>query len=407
MYDKNYPDKLHTDKAYACRWKAHDPSNELRTFYKMNYAKNYNDYLDAISAYQCPGQNMLFATKSGDIALKPKGQFPAKWKGQGDFVMPGDDSTYMWRGFIPDSENIVMHNPARGFVSSANQLPYDTSYPYYLGPATTYPVYRGFIVNRNLGSMQNISAEDMQHMQTSNYNVFAEIARPVLLNYMDKSGLSNDEKKYLELLQNWNLKSDPGEKGAVVFNVWWDNLMEVIYRDEFSQTNLPLLWPDESALVDGIKKDSAYAFADNINTAEKETIANCVNAAFKTAFTKLQELEKNDMFEWSKYKNSGVRHLLKIPQLSRLNLVSGGGEHIINCLKQYHGPSWRMVTELTDEVNAYGIYPGGQSGNPGSKYYDTFINDWLVGKYYKLLFSGKDVVQNTSGLKGKKTLSKS
>ena len=66
-----------------------------------------------------------------------------------------------------------------------------------------------------------------------------------------------------------------------------------------------------------------------------------------------------------------------------------------------------MVTELTDEVNAYGIYPGGQSGNPGSKYYDTFINDWLVGKYYKLLFAGKDVVQNTSGLKGKITFSKS
>jgi penicillin amidase len=33
---------------------------------------------------------------------------------------------------------------------------------------------------------------------------------------------------------------------------------------------------------------------------------------------------------------------------------------------------------------AYGIYPGGQSGNPGSRYYDNFIADWSKGKYYRL-----------------------
>src|SRR5207249_5262056 len=136
--------------------------------YKLNHAKNYHDYLDAISTYQCPGQNMVFATKGGDIVLKQQGQFPAKWKGQGDFVMPGEDTTYEWRGFIPDSANVVIHNPERGFVSSANQMPYDTSYPYYLGGK--YPVYRGYIINRTLSGMNNITVEDMERVQTSNYN---------------------------------------------------------------------------------------------------------------------------------------------------------------------------------------------------------------------------------------------
>ena len=39
----------------------------------------------------------------------------------------------------------------RGFVSSANQLPVDTSYPYYLG--IDYPEYRGLIINRKLNGM--------------------------------------------------------------------------------------------------------------------------------------------------------------------------------------------------------------------------------------------------------------
>ena len=32
MYDRSYPDKLLSGKAYACRWLAHDSSNEIRTF---------------------------------------------------------------------------------------------------------------------------------------------------------------------------------------------------------------------------------------------------------------------------------------------------------------------------------------------------------------------------------------
>ena len=53
-----------------------------------------------------------------------------------------------------------------------------------------------------------------------------------------------------------------------------------------------------------------------------------------------------------------------------MNVISGGGDDIINAFTKYHGPSWRMVVELTDKINAYAIYPGGQDGNPGSKYYD-------------------------------------
>ena len=133
MYDPHYPDKLHTNKYYACRWKAHDESNELGAVLKLIRAKNYNDYLDAVSGFTCPGQNFVFADKAGDIAIRQQGMFPALWYRQGDFIMPGDDSSYAWQGYIPDSLNIAMHNPERGFVSSANQCPYNPfAYPYYM-----------------------------------------------------------------------------------------------------------------------------------------------------------------------------------------------------------------------------------------------------------------------------------
>lgn len=66
---------------YAVRWKAHDPSNELKLFYQLDHAKNYADYYEWRLQYlTCPGQNCLFATKSGDIAIWQQAIFPAKWK---------------------------------------------------------------------------------------------------------------------------------------------------------------------------------------------------------------------------------------------------------------------------------------------------------------------------------------
>jgi penicillin amidase len=45
-----------------------------------------------------------------------------------------------------------------------------------------------------------------------------------------------------------------------------------------------------------------------------------------------------------------------------------------------------MIVEMSSPPKALGIYPGGQSGNPGSKYYDNFIDDWAIGNYKELIF---------------------
>ena len=67
-------------------------------------------------------------------------------------------------------------------------------------------------------------------------------------------------------------------------------------------------------------------------------------------------------------------------------LLLAVGRNIVNATKHSHGPSWRMIVHLTDKIEAYGVYPGGQSGNPGSKYYDSFVDQWAAGKYYTIWF---------------------
>ncbi|HEV8081630.1 MAG TPA: penicillin acylase family protein [Chitinophagaceae bacterium] len=390
MYDKNFNGgKSTNNKFYAVRWKAHDPSNELKMFTLLDRAKNYADYSEAIKYLHTPGQNCLFASKNGDIAIWDQGEFPAKWKRQGDFVMPGIDSSYFWQGMIPQEENPHQVNPERGFVSSANQLPADSAYPYYLGGS--YPPYRGWEINKRLTAMDNITPEDMMKLQTDNYNVFAEMAVPVLIKNMDVAKLDGNERNYFELLKKWDLKNGIQSKGATIFVLTWDSLENKVWKDEFMKSGNSLMLPHESTLLNNILKDSAFKFIDDVNTPQVETLGDVVTSAFKSTIATLKDADINGKLEWAKYKDTKVENLARLDAFSRLHLPIGGGTNTINATNTKHGPSWRMVVSLTPETQSWGVYPGGQSGNPGSRFYDSFIDTWVKGAYNILwIMKGSD-----------------
>jgi penicillin amidase len=390
MFDAHYQNAQSMGRNLAVKWTGHNASTGVETFYKLNRAKNYDDYIGAISLWKCPGQNFVFASKSGDIAIKQQGNFVARWNRQGDFIMPGQDSSYDWQGYIPNDENPMIKNPERGFVSSANQKSVDSTYPYYLGTAASFPLYRGISVNKHLSTMNQITAEDMQGLQTNNYNVFAEVARPALNKFIDLNTLSGDAQKMVKEMNSWDLYNHPNSKGITVFKIIWDSVEDAVWGDELAGAKVPLTKPEAYVLVDQMNKDSNFIVADDIRTLDKvENLKDQVKLGIEKATKTLLALEKENKLIWASFKATSVNHLTKIPALSRLNLPIGGGVNIINATTENHGPSWRMVVHLTDEIEAYGLYPGGQSGNPGSPYYDTFVDYWAAGKYYRLLFLPK------------------
>ena len=404
MFDKSYSGgRSMNNKYYAVRWKAHDASNELKIFNMLNHAKNYTDYSAAVTNLHTPGQNCVFACKNGDIAIRTQGEWPAKWKGQGDFVMPGTDTSYLWQGMIPQDEVPYQYNPERGFVSSANQKPVDdVTYPYYLG--RDYPMHRGIAINKRLNEMTNITPADMMALQTDNLDIGAAMVKPVILANMKEAELSAAEKKYFDIFKNWDSRNEVGSKGPTVFDQFWNYFDKVVYDDEYANAPKVIMRPFFSTLQEAILKDSAYKFLDDVSTPQKETLADDITAAFKKAVVDLQKIEADGKLDWEKYKATRINHLAKLAPFSRLNLPIGGGIRSVNAAKADHGPSWRMVISLTAKTEAYGVYPGGQSGNPGSKYYDSFVDQWAAGKYYSLWMMTKEET-NDKRIKSKITFS--
>ena len=81
-----------------------------------------------------------------------------------------------------------------------------------------------------------------------------------------------------------------------------------------------------------------------------------------------------------------IASLLRLPAFGSGNFESGGTGSTINALNDGHGPSWRMVVQMGPKVKGYGIFPGGESGNPGSFFYNDMFKTWNEGQLKELLF---------------------
>src|SRR5690606_16196722 len=99
VYDRNFPgnDLEQSKQNFALQWMAHEPSQEVLSIYKINRARNYQEYVSALTTFSSPAQNVAFASASGDIALWIQGKFPAKWQNQGKFLMDGSQSAFDWQ----------------------------------------------------------------------------------------------------------------------------------------------------------------------------------------------------------------------------------------------------------------------------------------------------------------------
>jgi len=373
-------------KYHAMRWIAHKKSNELKYFFELNRADGYDDYRQALKHYESPAQNWVFADRN-DIAITVAGAYPQKWDEQGRYIGDGSDPAYEWQGWIPFEQIPVIKNPERGFVSSANQEPVDNDYPYYLDDEFA-PFERGRRINDRLAAMENITPKDMQQLQMDVYSYHAETALPILFNNLNTDTLSETAQQAHQRLQEWNLENKGEKIAPSIFHHWWDAFYNAVWNDEYGTTDLALQWPSRDQTVQIIKKDSTLQWIDDVTTPQKETLAHLVNRSFQTAIEKLSQDYGSfgDGWKWGYVNETDIGHVGQVPGLGRVDVFTDGAGESVNAVRGSHGPSWRMVVQLGPEVKAWGIYPGGQSGNPGSKYYDNMIDEWVDGELNRLWF---------------------
>jgi penicillin amidase len=390
----------------ALRWVAHDVSDDIKTFYLLNRGKNYADYREALKYYTAPAQNFIFASADNDIAITPNGKFPLKFKDQGKFILDGSDHANDWQGWIPYEQNPTVKNPARGFVSSANQSATDQTYPYYINWQFDAPYERGKRINDRLTAMKNATVDSIRILQGDTYSIHAQNVLGAMLGYLDPAKMTAGQLQVYNILKKWNKRYDAGEIGATVFEVWWANFYRMTWDDKFSGKKTLLLYPNRDRTVKLLLTEPQSKWFDNTKTPGIETCRDIVNIAFTHSVAKLVK-EKGKLgegWQWGRVKSTEITHLANLDGFGSGNFIAGGASAVINAIHSGDGPSWRMVVQLGPVAKGYGVFPGGESGNPGSFYYDNMLQTWKDGKLNELLYL-QSAGENSKRIKSTLTLS--
>lgn len=378
---------------YAMRWITHETQgSEIRALHLLNRARTYDDYRAAIAYFRAPAQNFVFASNTNDIAITANGQFPLKWKGQGRFLLDGALPSHDWQGWIPFEHNPTAKNPRQDFLSSANQFPTDPSYPYYLNWRFAHPS-RAIRINERLASMTRATADSLRSLLNDNFNVDARRVLPLLLQSLQSVDSIRNMPEF-GVVSQWNYQNAAHEIGASIFEEWAGakgTLYQSIWADDFPADDY-LLPPTTDRTLTLIENERDSPWFDDRRTQDRvETADDIIRASFVEAVERLRRrygpLDPTS-WNWANVKATSIAHLVPaFTSFSRHHIAIGGGESIVNATSATHGPSWRMVVQLDNNwPKAYGLYPGGQSGNPGSTHYDNMIDAWSKGELNELLF---------------------
>ncbi len=374
---------------YAMRWTAHEASNELLAFFKINTARNYGNYLAALRFLSNPAQNVAFADRYGNYALWVNGRFPIKVRNQGKFLFGAIDGQAVWASVIPQNQKPHSFNHAQGYLASANQSSTDTTYPYYLNWEFANPS-RAIRINERLTRMSNATQDSMRTLQGDNFGVIARRCLPLMLAGLPKGSLSEPGKEILTEMQEWQYQYDSAATAPSFFEHWFDALADTLW-DEVAPFGSKLPSRDRTAQV--LEGWGELKWVDVAATPQREDIRQLLLISYNKAMRQLTHAygAAGKNWQWGRVKHTEMKHMLQIPGMGYGFVATSGSKGTVNATGQSHGPSWRMVVECGhDEVRAWGILPGGQSGNPGSAHFNDQLEDWRLNRLRSINFAPAD-----------------
>lgn len=381
----------------SMRWTAYEPSREPDNFMALGYASNANDWLYAMRDYGAPTQNGLVADRSGNIAIRSTGKYPIRpGDGRGNIIRDGSSSASDWVGYLPLERYPFSVNPAQGFLASANQQPVDPrDNPSYMG-SDWYSPWRAMRINSLLRADSSVTPDDMRGFQTDPGSARADAFVPLFLSsaaHADSGGLSSANlREAARLLAEWDRRYVRENRRAVLFEAamtelarrTWDEL------DSTRTTDGRLVVPEAQILLD-LTRSPQSIWWDNRYTPPREDRDAILALSLEQAYARLRAEKGNpdsSGWLWSNTRHANIRHLLRLPGFSALDIPVQGGPGTLNPSsgEGTQGSSWRMVVELGPEVRAWAVYPGGQSGAPGSARYTDRLSRWATGQLEPVLF---------------------
>ncbi len=392
-----------SDKAISMRWAGNMKSNEFSSIYKLNRAKNWTDFREAMKTFVSVSQNVSFASVDGDIGLQCCAGIPLR-KANGVTIVSGETDEYDWKGLIPFEKLPYVYNPQCGYISAANNRTIGTDYLYHISYWFELP-YRFNRINSLLESKSRLSADDFRAIQNDQKSELAEELTKTVVSILENSKqLSKPEQQALKTLKKWNYVMDKNSVAPLIFEELYFTFVENLLKDELPSDMLAQFIGSRLLVqhfAARIWKNKSSHWSDNIHTPnQNETFAEMVTKSFKETIAKLENKTWGEAHTFElKHPLGQVWMLDLLFNLNRGSFSMGGSSHTISPYTfsygsryaVFNGSSQRYIWDLDNWENNLAIIPTGTSGIPSSKHFCDQTEKYLAGNYYQLPFKRNNV----------------
>jgi len=376
------------DEVISMHWIGNDFSNELRSVYLLNRAKNVGDFKNAVRSFMSVSQNIVYADVDGNIGMYCCAGIPIR-KGNGIEILPGDTDEYDWKGFVPFERRPHSFNPSEGFVASANNKTVGERYPFYIGYWFDMP-HRIDRIREMLSEKKKFTVDDFKKMQLDQRSKLVTRMKGDIVALAENASLSPREQDALNSFSEWNGVMSGNSGAAALFEVFYVKFMRNCFHDEmgdevYEEFTAKTVMPKYA--VDAVWKKKSSSWCDDITTADvKENFTDMVHKSFKEAVGWLDDElgGRPSGWKWEDIHALTLKHPMGdvwiLDLLFNLNSETfpvGGSFHTVspyaysfrNPFVVTAGASHRHVYSTADWNMSRSIIPTGSSGIPASEHY--------------------------------------
>ncbi|MFW9849875.1 MAG: penicillin acylase family protein, partial [Candidatus Thorarchaeota archaeon] len=372
-----YDEDVETSPNLAMNWTGNAISHQIMGITLLDQATNLQEYYDALFWWDSPAQNIIYADDQGNIALTVCGRFPIRSGYSGQYPVQALNDSVGMVSNIPYAYIPRTVNPSQGYIQSANQISIDPStYGFDLvGPFADG--YRGRRADYLLSHDNSITMDDMKRFQADSVEIRAQEIVPFVIEAWNNAGDSNTTMdEIVGWFDDWDYSMEIEERAPTV----WMFLREALHRDIFDEISsidnrLPL---SRSPFLEKIIRENISYYIDDHTTTTVENRDDILVRALYEAVDAIaaDEVFGTNMSNWE----YGNKHMVYYDHLADLTTVGGiphRGQNTLNVAGGWrvtHGPSWRLVADLSDISQSYGVYSPGQSGNMFSPHFSDLFD---------------------------------
>lgn len=390
-------------RSLALRWTLYDG---LRIpFFDVNAAQNWQDFQQAFSELDAPGQNVVYADVDGNIGYHTTGKVPIRAAGDGSLPVSGADNAHEWVAYIPFDKLPSIYNPPSGIIATANGRIAPDNYPHSISMEWEAP-WRTARIYRVLESGRQFAPADMLALETDIHSEADQFAAERFVYAIDHASRPSARvKQAADLLRNWDGLMSAASSAPTITEASVGELRRLLLEPKLGSApsdpeaaEQTLNWKTYSWEMRSVWLENVLLHHPKRWLPENyPNYDELLTAAVDAAVTSSQAPKDLSSWRWGKFNAVDIEH----PVLGKIPLIrywaepgvqeQSGSGYTVKAVTRHHGPSERFTADLADLDQSTLNIVTGQAGNFLSPYYMDQWKAWYEGTTFLLPFTAKAV----------------